>query len=50
MNTLRRFLFEVLWLGGAGVCVWFFPKTALAIVAFGAVVTLALRMVEKAFE
>ncbi len=50
MNTLKRILFELLWIGVAGVCVWFFPRTTLAIVAFGAVVTLALRMVEKSFE
>jgi len=50
VKTLRRLLFEVLWLGGAGVCVWFFPKTTLVIVAFGAAVTIALRMVEKSFE
>lgn len=50
MNTLKRFLFELLWIGGAGVCAWFFPKTVLAIVALSAVVTIALRMVEKSFE
>ena len=50
MKTLRRFLFEVLWIGAAAVCAWFFPKTALAIVAFGAAVTIALRVVEKSFE
>lgn len=50
MNTLKRFLFELLWLAGAGVCAWFFPKTVLVIVAFGAAVTIALRMVEKSFE
>lgn len=50
MNTLKRILFELLWIGVAGVCAWFFPKTVLAIVALGAVVTIALRMVEKAFE
>ena len=50
MNTLKRLLYEMLWLAGAGVCAWFFPKTVVAIVAFGVVVTLALRMVEKTFE
>lgn len=50
MNTLKRFLFELLWIGAAGVCAWFFPKTALVIVAFGAAATIALRMVEKSFE
>lgn len=50
MTTLKRLLFELLWIGAAGVCAWFFPKTVLAIVAVCAVVTIALRMVEKAFE
>ncbi len=47
MSTLRRILYELLWIGVAGACVWFFPKTTLAIVAFGVVVTLALRIVER---
>ncbi|MCL5289142.1 MAG: hypothetical protein M1453_14250 [Acidobacteria bacterium] len=47
MKTLKRFLFELLWICAAGICAWFFPKTALVIVAFGAAVTVALRMVER---
>ena len=50
MNTLKRILFELLWIGAAGVCAWVFPKTVLVIVAFGAAVTIALRIVEKSFE
>ncbi len=50
MNTLRRLTFDVLWLAGAGVCAWFFPKTVIVIVALGAVVTIALRITEKSFE
>ena len=50
MSTLRRFLFEALWLAAAGASAWFFPKTTLAFLATGAVVTVALRMVEKSFE
>lgn len=47
MKTLKRLLFELLWIGAVAVCAWFFPKTALLIVAFGAAVTIALRMVER---
>jgi CubicO group peptidase (beta-lactamase class C family) len=50
VNTLNRILFEAAWLGGAGAGVWFFPKTALVIVALSAAATMALRMVEKSFE
>ncbi len=50
MKTLKRFLFELLWIGAAAVCTWFFPKTVLAIVGLSAVATIALRMVEKSFE
>jgi hypothetical protein len=50
VKTLKRILFELLWLAGAGVCAWFFPKAALVIVLFGAAVTIALRMVERSFE
>lgn len=50
MNTLKRTLYEALWLGGAGACAWFFPKTTLVIVALSAAATIALRMVEKSFE
>ena len=50
MKTLKRILYELLWIGAAAVCAWFFPKTVLVIVAFGTTVTIALRMVEKSFE
>ena len=50
MKTLRQLLYEAMWLAAAGASAWFFPKTTLIIVAFGAVATIALRMVEKSFE
>jgi hypothetical protein len=43
----KRILFDLLWLAGGGVFAWFFPRTALVIVALSAVVTLALRLVER---
>ncbi|MBI1750250.1 MAG: hypothetical protein HY234_07625 [Acidobacteria bacterium] len=49
MSTLKRLIAELLWLGGAGVCAWFFPKTVLVIVGLGAVVTIALWRAEKSF-
>lgn len=50
MKTIPRALYELMWFGGAAIVAWFFPKTVLAIFAVAAVVTIALRIVEKTFE
>jgi len=41
-------LTDLLWLAGAAVFAWFFPRSFLAIEIFSAVVTLTLSRVERA--
>ena len=38
---------EIAWLAGLGVCIWFFPRTVLIIMAISALLTIALLWVEK---
>ena len=38
---------DIAWLAALGVCIWFFPRTLLAMEAVGAVGTIALFWVEK---
>lgn len=50
MKTLSRLLSELALLAAAGLFAWFFPKTFLVISAISAVITIALRMVERSFK
>ena len=46
-NLPREFVREMACLAGLGVCIWFFPRTLLAIEIIGALGTIALFWVEK---
>ena len=48
MKTLTNILRDLVLLGLVGTCVWFFPKTALAIEALCGMGTLGLYLVERA--
>jgi len=50
VRTLSTLLAELLWLAGAAVFAWFFLFTFLGIEGVAAVVTLALRKVERSWQ
>jgi len=48
MKTLANILRDLVLLGMAGICMWLFPKTALAIEGLCGIGTLGLFLVERA--